>query len=168
MAEELANFPAEGTTPGRLPAPNGREHGRKPRAPGARAKGTLRKGRAATDDANGNSAGGDAHSAAAIAEREAYAGAAGPESETAPRGSEVVRTKRRRLPRSGAAFAELVHQTVDLVKATAGLVECEDPKIRERVLAMVLGFKYEKANRGTESPANSTTLTWDLPRPTRE
>ena len=147
-------------------------------------------GRAASDDASDLSvANATASSAAAGAERDAYADVAPVEGEgkqpqtavaasRAPkRGDETpkeasaakplrrIRPGREPLPVDGEAFVDAVHAKVDLVQLEVQLLRSKDAKIRQRELAYLRELRY-----GKHAPAadDAPQIIFDMPGPERD
>jgi hypothetical protein len=154
-------------------------------------------GRAASVDASDLSvANAAASSAAAGAEREAYADVAPVEGEgkqpqtvvaasqsprrsgraarqgagdvdiTAPKRLRKVPPGREPLPIDGEAFVDAVHAKVDLVRLEVELLNSEDEKIRQRELAYLRELRYGK--RAAMSDDESPQFIFDAPRPERD
>ena len=154
-------------------------------------------GRAASDDASELSvANATASSAAAGAEREAYADVAQVEGEgkqlqtvvaasQSPKGSRrrphreasdeaLVASKplrrigrgREPLPVDGEAFVDAVHAKVDLVQLEVELLKSLDDKVAQRELAYLRELRYGK--RAAIADDEPTQIIFDAPRPERE
>lgn len=141
-------------------------------------------GRAASDDASELSvADATAVSAAAGAEREAYADVAPAEGEgkrghagaASPRQSRnknaVEKTKKVRggsepLPIDAEAFVDAVHSRVDLVLLEEKLLNSKDDKIVQRELAYLRELRYGK--RAGPSDDEPTQIIFDMPGPERD
>ena len=153
--------------------------------------GTSGMGRAASDDASDLSvANAAASSAAAGAERDAYADVAPAQGEGRRRRTgeaatqlhrsngiasdkEVTAVKRSRrippglepLPIDGEAFVDAVHAKVDLVQLEVKLLRSKDDKIRQRELAYLRELRYGK--RAATADDEPTQIIFDMPGPER-
>ena len=135
-------------------------------------------GRAASDDASDLSvANAAASSAAAGAERDAYADVARaqlkPEEDGKNAGKEVIAQGRRKLrrglaplPVDGEAFVDAVHAQVDLVRLEVDLLSSLDDKIVQRELAYLRELRYGK--RAAPPDDEPMSIIFDAPRPERE
>jgi hypothetical protein len=120
---------------------------------------------AASDDAGGPLVAETAASAAACANRDAYAEMAQAEREgkrlppsgaaSRPPNSNGKASRKSKdapeippgldpLPADGASFVEAVHERVDLIELEVSLLKSEDEKIRQRELAYLRELKYGK------------------------
>jgi hypothetical protein len=120
---------------------------------------------AASDDARGPLVAETAASAAACANRDAYAEMAQAEREgkrppppgaaSRPPNSNGKTSRKSKdapeippgldpLPADGASFVEAVHERVDLIELEVSLLKSEDEKIRQRELAYLRELKYGK------------------------
>ena len=140
-------------------------------------------GRAASDDASELSvANAAASTAAAGADREAYAEVAQAQgtgkrrssaSAASPQRSKKQSTEKRKvppgsepLPIDAEAFVDAVHSRVDLVLLEEKLLHSEDDKIVQRELAYLRELRYGK--RAGASEDEPTQIIFDAPRPERE
>jgi hypothetical protein len=140
-------------------------------------------GRAASDDASELSvANAAASTAAAGADREAYADVApfegdgerrSPAAAAPPRTSKDLSAKTRKvppgskpLPIDAEAFVDAVHSRVDLVLLEEKLLKSKDEKIVQRELAYLRELRYGKrAPAGEDEP---TQIIFDMPGPERD
>ncbi len=147
---------------------------------------------AASDDASGHLVAETASSAAACANRNAYAemapasaqgkrlptpGAASRPTNSNGKASDKDASDKKKvapeippgsepLPADGASFVEAVHEKVDLIELEVSLLKSEDEKIRQRELAYLRELKYGKS--AAFSTDDESRIILDLPRPNRD
>jgi hypothetical protein len=142
---------------------------------------------AASDDARGPLVAETATSAAACANRDAYAEMAQAEREgkrlppsgaasrpshsngkaaRKPKDAPEISPGLAPLPGDGASFVEAVHERVDLIELEVSLLKSEDEKIRQRELAYLRELKYGKiaafspTMTSARSPSASHSTRW--------
>ena len=139
----------------------------------------ARRDRAASDDTSGVPVASAAGSAAAGADREAYAEVAPsrPNGEahnlspkTQPAKLENDQQKpvppgQDPLPEDPGEFVEEIHRKIDLTEVWHGLLRSKDEKIKQRAVERLTDLLYKVAGSGAEEPQQ---VLFDLPRPKRD